>query len=189
MRILSGKYEMAVGYGKGEAPPPIAALMRAAGDFRYEMTDPDAWHYVRPIGEPTVSLMVTGKPWERSSPKSDKPLHPLKAEQCEEIFRFFRQHYKRYRLISSDGSIYESEQKGTLGGNSNLRIYGRLDCGTANAALAKGYAGIRVFFADEAAAIAAGYRPCGNCLRKRYQQWKQGGTAGSADYPWLALPG
>jgi hypothetical protein len=95
MRILSGKYEMAVGYGKGETPPPIAALMLAAGDFRYEMTDPDAWHYVRPIGEPTVSIMVTGKPWERPSPKSGKPLHPLDAEQCEEIFRIFRQHYTK----------------------------------------------------------------------------------------------
>src|SRR2546425_6708638 len=60
MRILSGKYEMAVGYGKGGTVPPIAALMLATGDFRYEMTDPDAWHYVRPIGEPTLSLMVTG---------------------------------------------------------------------------------------------------------------------------------
>ena len=62
MRILSGEYEMAVGYGKGEVAPPIAALMLAAGDFRYEMTDPDAWHYVRSIGEPTLSLMVTGNP-------------------------------------------------------------------------------------------------------------------------------
>src|SRR5918993_824089 len=49
MRILEGTYEMAVGYGKGESVPPIAARMIASGDFRYEMTDSDAWHYVRPI--------------------------------------------------------------------------------------------------------------------------------------------
>jgi methylphosphotriester-DNA--protein-cysteine methyltransferase len=30
----------------------------------------------------------------------------------------------------------------------------------------------RVFFADEATAIAAGYRPCGACLRERYAEWK-----------------
>jgi hypothetical protein len=112
MRILSGAYEMAVGYGKGEAPPPIAALVLAEGNFRYEMTDPDAWHYVRPIGGPTVSLMVSGKPWERWAPKSEKAFHPLNAEQCKEIFQFFRQHYKKYRLLSPNGSIYESEQKG-----------------------------------------------------------------------------
>lgn len=73
MRVLSGEYEMAVGYGQGETQPPIAALMIASGDFRYEMTEPDAWHYVRPLREPTMSLMVTGKPWDRPSPKSDKP--------------------------------------------------------------------------------------------------------------------
>lgn len=93
MRILAGEYEMAVGYGKGAALPPVAALMIAAGDFRYEMTDPDAWHYVRPLGGPTLSLMVTGKPWDRPAPRSDKPLLPLSAEQREEILRLFQQRY------------------------------------------------------------------------------------------------
>jgi hypothetical protein len=39
----------------------------------------------------------------------------------------------------------------------------------------KGYAKHRVFFADETAAIAAGYRPCGICMRERYEHWKRGG--------------
>jgi hypothetical protein len=95
---------------------------------------------------------------------------------------------KRFRLLATDGSSYESEQPGTLGGNRALRIYGRLNCGSAISALPKGYARHRVFFADEAAAIAAGYRPCGNCLRERYRRWKQGGVVGSADYPCLVLP-
>jgi methylphosphotriester-DNA--protein-cysteine methyltransferase len=30
----------------------------------------------------------------------------------------------------------------------------------------------RVFFADEATAIAAGYRPCGACMRAEYRAWK-----------------
>jgi hypothetical protein len=42
LRVLAGEYEMAVSYGKGQEPPPVAALMIARGDFRYEMTDPDA---------------------------------------------------------------------------------------------------------------------------------------------------
>src|SRR5262249_33167342 len=70
---------------------------------------------------------------------------------------------KRYRLLAPDGSTYESEQPGLLGGNKRKRIYGCLDCSRAKAAL-PGYARNRVFFADEAAAIAAGYRPCGHCL-------------------------
>jgi hypothetical protein len=93
MRILSGEYEMAVGYGKGESPPPIAALMIAAGDFRYEMTDTDAWHYVRPLRVPTMSLMITGKPWDRPAPTASKLLRPLKPEQCAGIFAFFRERY------------------------------------------------------------------------------------------------
>jgi methylphosphotriester-DNA--protein-cysteine methyltransferase len=31
----------------------------------------------------------------------------------------------------------------------------------------------RVFFADEATAIAAGYRPCAVCLPERYALWKR----------------
>lgn len=78
---------------------------------------------------------------------------------------------KQYRLLGPDGP-YLSDTPGTLGGNRKLKIYGRLDCGSANAALSKGYAQWRVFFADEAAALACGYRPCGNCLRAEYRAWK-----------------
>jgi methylphosphotriester-DNA--protein-cysteine methyltransferase len=28
-----------------------------------------------------------------------------------------------------------------------------------------------VFFADEKTALAAGYRPCGNCLREKYREY------------------
>jgi hypothetical protein len=94
MRVLEGEYEMAVGFGPGMEEPPVAALMVSRGDFRYEMTHPDSWHYVRPLGQPTFSLMVTGSPWTRTSHKSEKPLHPLSAEQREEIFRFFRERYR-----------------------------------------------------------------------------------------------
>ncbi len=93
MHILEGEYEMAVGFGSGMVPPPIAALLIARQDFRYEMTHPDSWHYVRPLGAPTLSVMVTGQPWDRESPKSSKRLKPLQAEQSAELFRLFRAHY------------------------------------------------------------------------------------------------
>ena len=48
--------------------------------------------------------------------------------------------------------------RGTLGGHRGTKIYGRLDCPSALRAIARGgYVKYRVFFADEAAAIAAGY--------------------------------
>ncbi|HEY2100575.1 MAG TPA: hypothetical protein VGH72_29215, partial [Pseudonocardia sp.] len=55
---------------------------------------------------------------------------------------------------------------------------GRLDCRSALRALARGgYARHRVFFADEATAVAAGYRPCAVCLPARYRAWKAGGPS------------
>jgi hypothetical protein len=78
-----------------------------------------------------------------------------------------------YRLVGADGVEYVSETKGTLGGHRRNRIYGSLDCAGAARWIAKGhYVKQRVFFADEATAIAAGYRPCANCLPEAYKAWK-----------------
>jgi hypothetical protein len=93
MRVLEGEYEMAIGFGPGMTAPPVAALMITGGDFRYEMTHPDSWHYVRPLGRPTLSLMVTGKPWERESHRSTQPLQPLRPEQVAELLQLFRARY------------------------------------------------------------------------------------------------
>ena len=80
---------------------------------------------------------------------------------------------RTWTLLGRDGTAYESPVPGTLGGNGKARIYGRLDCGSALAALRRGgYAEHRVFFADRETALAAEYRPCGTCLRAEYREWK-----------------
>jgi methylphosphotriester-DNA--protein-cysteine methyltransferase len=80
-----------------------------------------------------------------------------------------------FTLIGIDGSPYPSNEPGRLGGHRKGKIYGRLDCGTALGAIRRGgYSEHRVFFADEETAIAAGYRPCGNCMRAEYRAWKDG---------------
>jgi hypothetical protein len=83
---------------------------------------------------------------------------------------------KKYRLIGSDGQPYESEMPGQLGGYRGPNydwVYGRLDCGSALAQIKRGgYVQWRVFFADEPTALAAGHRPCGNCMRKQYREYK-----------------
>lgn len=67
-----------------------------------------------------------------------------------------------------------SATAGALGGHRRSRIYGRLDCPSALLAIARGgYVAHRVFFADEATAIAAGYRPCAVCMPDEYRRWKQ----------------
>lgn len=92
-----------------------------------------------------------------------------------------------YRLLQPDGRFVESDVPGTLGGNATLRIYGRLDCESAVSALKRGYAKHRVFFANEKAAIDAGYRPCGRCMHESHAIWKAGPTT-AAPYPWHITP-
>jgi len=87
---------------------------------------------------------------------------------------------KTYRLLGADGRFYESAAPGALGGRKGggkNNVYGRLDCRCANNAIARGtgtYEKLRVFFADEQTAIAAGFRPCGVCLPEEYAAWKAG---------------
>ena len=76
-------------------------------------------------------------------------------------------------MIGGDGEPYVSRTPGTFGGHRRSRIYGRLDCPGALRWIARGYyVRHRVFFADEAAAKAAGYRPCAVCLPGEYQRWR-----------------
>jgi hypothetical protein len=78
-----------------------------------------------------------------------------------------------WTLLGPDRKPYASELRGTLGGHSRSRVYGRLDCPAALRAIPRGgYVIHRVFFLDEAAALAAGYRPCGMCLPGQYRAWK-----------------
>lgn len=86
-----------------------------------------------------------------------------------------------YKLIGVNGQGYLSAEKGTLGGNGKAKIYGRLDCPAAlraiNCPTKDVYIKSRVFFADEKTAFAAGYRPCGACMREHYKLWKEGKLA------------
>lgn len=78
-----------------------------------------------------------------------------------------------YTLLGADGKSYPSDTPGAFGGHRISKIYGSLDCPSALRAIARGgYVKHRVFFADEATAIAAGYRPCAVCLPHRYRAHK-----------------
>lgn len=80
---------------------------------------------------------------------------------------------KTYTLIGQDGKPYPGSVRGTLGGHSGRRVYGRLDCTTALAWIERGhYVRHRVFFATETDALRAGYRPCGHCMPNAYRAWK-----------------
>ncbi|WP_242521803.1 hypothetical protein [Motiliproteus sp. SC1-56] len=115
-------------------------------------------------------------------------LVPLLKPYIKQLLSVLNGAAKTYRLLGPDGEFYQSPLKGTLGGNSKEKRYGELECSAANRALDKGYAGHRVFFANESEAIAAGYKPCGACMRKEYAKWKAGGVPDTSSYPWKVLP-
>jgi Metal binding domain of Ada len=90
-----------------------------------------------------------------------------------------------YTLIGADGRPYGSSTPGTLGGHRRTKVYGRLDCPGALSLIRRGKNVVehRVFFADEETAIAAGYRPCGTCMRGAYRAWKRGVSRGGDAQP------
>ena len=92
---LHGTYEMTFGYGSGDVPPPVGCTLTMTAGTVYEMIDPNGWHAVRALDRPAMSLMVTGKPWGRLSPKSDTPLPSLPQEERQKILSFFRLAYPR----------------------------------------------------------------------------------------------
>jgi methylphosphotriester-DNA--protein-cysteine methyltransferase len=57
-----------------------------------------------------------------------------------------------------------------LAGNSTLKIYGLLSCGSGKKMFKKN----RVFFESETDALENGFRPCGHCLKHKYKNWKDG---------------
>lgn len=103
VRIMSGQYEHRIGvqtHTTGDKKLPVTieltrGVLTAASS--YEMTNPDAWHSVRPLEGPSDSLMVIGPlyepPVKMPSPPTEKQ-KPLNRARFEELFgdwqdRFF----------------------------------------------------------------------------------------------------
>jgi len=66
--IVSGDYEMGIGYGEGTSPPPVAARVTLGPGGYYTMTNKNAWHYVAPKKVPSMSIMLIDSPWEEPHP-------------------------------------------------------------------------------------------------------------------------
>ncbi|MRX37878.1 metal-binding protein [Flavobacterium sp. LC2016-23] len=57
-----------------------------------------------------------------------------------------------------------------FGGNQKLKIYGTLKCASGKRMKREN----RVFFYTEEEAEKNGFRPCGHCMKTKYQKWKNG---------------
>ena len=73
-------------------------------------------------------------------------------------------------ISSTDLRRKISENKIRLGGNIKLKIYGTLSCKSGKRMKKEN----RVFFTSEKEATDNGYRPCGHCMKDKYQKWKDG---------------
>lgn len=93
MRIVEGSYEMGVGYSSTDEIPPAAATVVLPAGAAYEMVHPDGWHYVHPLSNHSLTVMVSGEPWNRSSPKSNYKLSELDPKIKYEIITLFKKFY------------------------------------------------------------------------------------------------
>jgi len=106
IRVIGGpgsSYEMGVGFGSNDRhdPPPLAARLIVERGMEYEMCHPDGWHYVKIIGQPSVSLMVSGPVWERpgGAPRTEKfDFRALNKREAKAIFNAVRAHYNLVTL-------------------------------------------------------------------------------------------
>jgi len=103
VHIVSGLYKMNVAYtyedSYGVNIQPAVTTYLSAGSS-YEMDRQEAWHDVNPIGEPSLSIMLTGPKWKNSHydtmisigklsyPKETQP--NLTLEQRDKLFADFR---------------------------------------------------------------------------------------------------
>lgn len=55
-----------------------------------------------------------------------------------------------------------------LAANKRLKIYGLLNCASGKRMKKEN----RIFFKSEMEAIKNGFRPCGHCMKKEFQEWK-----------------
>lgn len=106
MRVVQGFYRMKVGVDvntaedglggyrsdqRGQGFVHAANLVIGEGSL-YEMTNSDAMHSVAPLTDTTLSLMVTGRPWERST-DSSKRNPDLDHERAQKLLEDFRLYY------------------------------------------------------------------------------------------------
>jgi len=131
MHVISGKYEMGLGYGSGlEEPPKMCTILMENGGSYYDMTHVDGWHYVRPVDGICVTTMLIGPKWEREEIKSTEPLKPMPNERKMVMLEFFRTYYlnrsggkkaetlkklQRGDWVVIDGKLFTNQERNEIG--------------------------------------------------------------------------
>jgi hypothetical protein len=94
VRIIKGEYEMGVGHSDTTDIPKTDCKLRLRSGSLYEMTEPDGWHYVKPMGLTVYSLMVTGGKTNRPMPvEPSKEFRRLTEAECLDIILEVNSYY------------------------------------------------------------------------------------------------
>lgn len=103
-KMVSGSYEMGITYSEKEISseeayklPNIATFIMSAGSY-YEMINTHTLHYVKPLNEPSISLMLTGTLYPEANFRKEvltKELQPLSDLRKNEILDNMFQLYKK----------------------------------------------------------------------------------------------
>lgn len=102
IHVLDGTYEMGIGGGPTNMlPPPIVCRLELEGDFVYEMTHENGWHYTRALHDkPTYSIAVTTKEWRNPIPFAPKIDIKYLTQQEEE--RMFDKFSSLFPLVAGE---------------------------------------------------------------------------------------
>lgn len=87
MYILKGEYKMGIGLGSIKDKAPVISMNFILPEgAKYEMIEENSWHFVQPLKDNCYTLMVTGKPYDQSLPKSERSLSALSHNKFEQLY-------------------------------------------------------------------------------------------------------
>ena len=102
-KMIEGEYEMGIAYSEKEITsdeayklPTISSFILSSGSY-YEMINTHTLHYVRPLEEPSISLMLTGPFYPEAEFRKeilDKKLEPLSDIRKRQILGYMSLKYK-----------------------------------------------------------------------------------------------
>lgn len=87
--LLKGYQEMALAHAPwNQRPPPEPAHRVTLAPWSYyEMLTPNEWHSVRPLRDPSYSVMLSGKPFEGVASEKGSGKNPPLADEAVEDLR------------------------------------------------------------------------------------------------------
>lgn len=93
MSIISGQYEMGMGYTNNKKEPHITSSFMLSEGAKYEIIDQNIWHYIRPLKMECYTIMVSGQPWDSYKAPEESNLTPLSQDRFSSLYSKFQRFF------------------------------------------------------------------------------------------------